>query len=636
MEVRGPGNLTVRFPDGTPPATIDRVMREAMAAASSKTPMLETARRAAVSGLGGMIEGVPIVGPAIKGGAEKAAAYIRSKINDTDYDNELSSVQGDYVTSATEFPKVNTGGKIAGAVGSMVPLGMTAAGAKALGVTGKNIGSRLMAGTASGAAIGGGDAAVRSEGDLDAITQGATIGAGAGLAGPVIGSAVGGGVRALRSGLQRSASQADSVAMRAMEGDQITPEVAKQQLAAMGKDAMLSDLGPNLSQHAGTIVTMPGQGQKIVRDAMRARSKNAGNRVKDALASSIGSKRNIPALADEISAQQKAAASPIYKAIGPKMVNSTKDIDSILDTPHGKIAWNKAQKLAASARNPISRDALTVDALDGTKKILDDMYNVAKKDARGNEAGILDNLRKDLIKAVDDVEPEYAVARAAFAGPAAVKDALEEGQSVFLRSTSVDDLRQSLAIKNDSEKKAFIIGARGQIEEIMGTARNDAAAAQSLFKKGWNAEKLQLIIGRERADDLLSKLDVEGRFQGAEQQATQNSLTAARQAGQRALGDGAGGDVMGVRGGYVSGGMLGTLRAIGVKGGEAGIEALRGRSKAKVREELAKMLTVTGPERDALLDRLSTAVVFSKKGEAAKAAAQAATMGSGPAYQQAP
>jgi hypothetical protein len=83
-------------------------------------------------------------------------------------------------------PVETTIGKTAVGAGALAPLGATALGARAFGLTG-TLPGMMMRGAASGAALGGVDAAARGED----IGQGAEFGLGGGIAGPVIGRAVG-------------------------------------------------------------------------------------------------------------------------------------------------------------------------------------------------------------------------------------------------------------------------------------------------------------------------------------------------------------------------------------------------------------------------------------------------------------
>lgn len=132
--------------------------------------------------------------------------------------------------------------------------------------------------------------------------------------------------------------------------------------------------------------------------------------------------------------------------------------------------------------------------------------------------------------------PEYAQARAAFSGPASVLDALEEGQKVFSRNLTPNQLRTQMLKMGDAEREAFTQGARAEIAKTMGTARNDALSARRLFDTGWNKEKLGVILGDDEAASLLRSLNAENTFAATHQEVTGQSVTAGRQMAQKDLG----------------------------------------------------------------------------------------------------
>lgn len=146
----------------------------------------------------GLIEGVPVVGPYLLGGVNRAVAGVRALKNDSRYSDELKSVEDFGKRTAEEHPIASGAGEIAGGVVGSLPL--MAAAPAAFGISGAALPARMLAAGASGAGLGGADAAVRSGGDLGAIEMGAAIGGGLGAAGPAIGAGVGRVVQAIKGG----------------------------------------------------------------------------------------------------------------------------------------------------------------------------------------------------------------------------------------------------------------------------------------------------------------------------------------------------------------------------------------------------------------------------------------------------
>ncbi|MDH2313328.1 hypothetical protein [Methylobacterium brachiatum] len=146
----------------------------------------------------GLIEGVPVIGPSLLGGVNRAVAGVRALKNDTRYSDELANVERFGERTAAEHPIAAGAGEIGGGIVGTLPL--MAAAPAAFGISGAALPARMAASAASGAGLGGADAAVRSGGDVGAIEMGAVIGGGLGAAGPGVGALAGRAVRAITGG----------------------------------------------------------------------------------------------------------------------------------------------------------------------------------------------------------------------------------------------------------------------------------------------------------------------------------------------------------------------------------------------------------------------------------------------------
>lgn len=176
------------FPDEATPEMISKALGlgpKPAPAPASATPGLDIAS----TSLGGLIEGVPIVGPMIRGGLERAAAATRAAFTDETYQENLDFIRRDNARMKQERPVLDTASQVAGAVAGTVPMVMAAPAA--FGAGAGSLGLRMAASGASGAALGGADAAVRSEGDMEHTGKGALIGALLGGAGPAVAAGAG-------------------------------------------------------------------------------------------------------------------------------------------------------------------------------------------------------------------------------------------------------------------------------------------------------------------------------------------------------------------------------------------------------------------------------------------------------------
>lgn len=212
------------------------------------------------------------------------------------------------------------------------------------------------------------------------------------------------------------------------------------------------------------------------------------------------------------------------------------------------------------------------------KRNLDDIAGEAKRAGRSEQASIATNLAANLRGELDKAVPSYRAARDAYAGPSAIMEAMEEGQGVFRNSFTPGQLRQRMSTMSEAEREAFVQGARAQIADAMGTARNDARSARSMFQKGYNRDKLEMLIGKPQAEKMLQALDAEATFARTSDVVTGNSETMARSQAMKEIA-GESGPQFGLREGYMSGGMLGGLRSAGVRTGEKLIDALASASR---------------------------------------------------------
>jgi hypothetical protein len=318
---------------------------------------------------------------------------------------------------------------------------------------------------------------------------------------------------------------------RALTDDQVPVDQIPARLSAMGDDAMLMDLGPNLQRQAGALASVPGPAQKQVRDVVAGRRGRATSRVEADVARTVGTGPEIDALKEGIVRAQSEAAAPIYNAIRDVPLEQSPAIEAVLRTPMGQRAMRQARQLAAN--DGYQAQGLTVGVADYTKRALDDMASSAARSGNNNVARQARNMARAITSAVDSKVPAYKQAREAFAGPAQVLDAIDNGAATFTKETSPPQLKKMLADMSPSERDGYLQGAQSSIEAMMGNAVNDVASLRNTFKKGWNEQKLRILLGDDVADDLMSSIERELTFGNTANVVTGNSETAARQLAQQ-------------------------------------------------------------------------------------------------------
>jgi hypothetical protein len=341
------------------------------------------------------------------------------------------------------------------------------------------------------------------------------------------------GAGGLKGAVQPPVSPFAKSAARALKDDKLTATGLPAALENLGTDAMVMDLGPNLQRQAGALASIPGEAQKTIRDAVTERAKGASTRVADDVAQTVGSSPDLFTLQNDLVAAQKAAADPLYAAVRDVPIQMPPALAFIGTTPLGKAAFAKARELAAN--DGYTTNGVTVGLVDYAKQALDDIAASAAREGKGNIARQARNMTKAITSATDAQVPGYKQAREAFAGPARVMEAIEEGQAALTKDMSPSQLKSQMASMSPSEQDAFLAGVQGSVEAAMGNAVNDPLALRNMFRKGWNQAKLRTLLGDELTEDLLKRIDREVTFGKTENVVAGNSETAARQAAQREI-----------------------------------------------------------------------------------------------------
>jgi hypothetical protein len=540
------------------------------------------------------------------------------------YQQALDIQQGKDTAFHEAHPNVDTGLNVVGGVAGTIPAVMAAPAA--FGAGGGNLLTRSAMSLASGAGIGGTDAAVRSDGDPSAIKSGVEWGAGAGLLGPAAGKAVGSGVGAILKALQQRAvaGAADTTpyALRelgwAANADGLSPVAIRQRLTELGPDAMFADLGPNLQGQAAALANMPGEGNQVVRSALDARNAGANGRLGTAIDQTLGP-RVVPSQIEQGIADNQASVGQQYAPVmrDARAVN-TQPLADNLDAAVANVRGPEQQAIqrVRGYLNIPGTDVLDPhpQALLATRQAIDGLM---ANEANPQVIRQLTIARQQVDQALAASAPGIKDVDAQFAELARQRDALGQGQSLLdsgrtaPRPEDVSQMLQDGAQPQGTQVGPSAVplrlsqGARADIDRIVGNNTNDIAAINRLVKGegDWNRQKLTSLFGEDRANQLINVLDNENTFAGTRQFATGNSATAGRVAAMHRLGGGSG-PAFGAKEAFAAGGPLGLARSVAMKGVDKVTEALvQGRREAGN----ASLATAITGNRDALVNALIAA-----------------------------
>lgn len=467
---------------------------------------------------------------------------------------------------------------------------------------------RAGAAVGTGAAAGGVQAFATGdtlEERVGAVPGGAALGAGVGAAGAVAAPVVS---RIASSGPVRRATKAAAKALDVSKGTLarisrgFDESVNTGTLRAAEKGDLLLDLSPAFRAQAEAIAQAPGEAGQRILSAVHQRAAGAGGRIQDALDQGLGTDIGRTLVRRAQKDEQKAAG---------RMFEEAKKSDAVFDMAglRGSLNQNADILLTQggdSLRRLLERlpdGAVNAQTLHFVRQSLDDEIGKSVRAGTGNLTRALMEVRRHADVNLKSI-PGWREADRAFQLAKQKEQAFDQGRGIFQtgqNAMSPDELAEHLNTIDPSVREVFAQGARDAISRITGVARNDGGAAiRELSEKGWNRDKLRLVIGDDKKSRrLLNTLEREQRTAGTKQVVTQGSQTARRLAAQREFAGPIGAVGTEIPTGVSSAAMQ-VLRNVADRIARGALTARSG----KFADETSRLLTSAGLERDRVIAEL--------------------------------
>jgi len=471
-----------------------------------------------------------------------------------------------------QHPVASIGGNIAGAV--LLPIG--AAGQAA------TLPGRMAAGAGVGAALGGAAGVGEGVGAVDSISRGAVGAAAGGALGGVAPAAIEGVVRGARAVAQpiantiRGVRNVDDEAARrvvtALERDRGIDPQATQRLTAPeyaanvqgGGPATIMDIGGEQTRAlARSAANTSPEGRAVINRTINDRFEGQTGRVTGWLRNTF----HYPDAAAQQEALQQTARTVNRANYTQAMRAGDREIFSPeLDRLMGSPAVVDAMRRASTTGKDRAithglgamRQGVTVENgvvtftrgpngvptypnlafWDATKKELDDAAGAAARAGRNGEASTLRDLARTLRGELDTAVPSYQQARAGAAHFFGAEDALEAGQNFVSRNMSATEARRALTQMSPQERQLFQDGFVSRFVETLGQVGDRRSILNKIAESPAAREKLNVALGRARAEELEAGLRVEGIMDLA-RNAVQGNSTTARQLAELGLAGGA-------------------------------------------------------------------------------------------------
>lgn len=500
-----PGGVVLRFPDGTADDVVDRAVQGHIAE-SART---STARQQN-SGVGGYIDsmGRQFAQGATFGVADELSAGLRTGAGLWgNYSDTLAGERARDETFRADNPIASGVANFAGAV--MGP-------GRNLGVMGpaQNIGASLAqrllrSGLGRGAAAGATGGALAGAGEGEGIEGRAASALGGGALGGAGGAIIGAGVNAVAPfagrvmdyiGLRNPGLAADRQMLRAFGRDGV--DVANLQAPADGSRAIVDIGGRNTVGLGAVAANTPGEAVQAADVFTQARRAGRPERVASAVDDALGGGGGTRVMDEEaaLRATRTAQAQPLYNAAFASDAPDTPALRAIMAHPTVQAATAdnlRFQQMEAIARGE-TFDANPMRVIDAAKRGLDERIGatldpVTRRVApgRGAENRALTEFRDALVREADAV-PEYAQARAAWAGPTQSMDAMSQGQAAL--GMNPDVVTGIAARMSPGDLEFFRLGVGRAITDRTSKPATAAGQARNLLEDRQMLRRLEAAI----------------------------------------------------------------------------------------------------------------------------------------------
>jgi hypothetical protein len=583
------------------------------------------------------------------GWGDEAEAWLRSRMGQGSYEDQLKKIRGEYAQYAARNPFTSgalefAGGALPGVAAMLVPGGQPAGAAQLTRSTAGALARLGAMGAATGAVSGAGSA---EEGDrLSGAGTGTLIGGVLGVATPAVMRTVKGGLNWTRERLFPTEGAAKERATRLLgeavqQRTGMTPQQMEAAMAAdraMGVPSMVANVSPATARLARGAAKVGGPGTERLEEQLGRQKLGARERAYQQTVRGLKPK-DFYAEEEQLVSDLRNKARGMYDAAYAVGEVSDPKIMRIVDTPEMKSAWDTARKIAdaeaslakirgedpsqfklrevyefitapdGSVVGLRTKEVPDVRTLDYMKRALDAQIKTgyaSENAATRANIGVLKDIRNELRDTLKTTVPEYGTALKGYAGDMEVIDSLRRGFNDF-NKLDHEQVIKMVAGMTPSEKEAFRTGvARNLYSKVMDPSGNFNAAQRLIGSPELQAKMQPLFdspaefklfkAALERESQLYTQAS---RILGGSDTAENQQLIAAIQGSGSSLGEAIESTVTGGARGGLSSLVLGAIS--------------KAQMTEKTAEQLARMLTARDPAEVAAvvqaLEKMNAAAV---------------------------
>ncbi len=251
-------------------------------------------------------------------------------------------------------------------------------------------------------------------------------------------------------------------------GHQVTVLTPAERAAAdsRGQDLRVIDYGGGTVQDlARKSANISGAARDDMMRAIAPRYQGQQGRTADLFADELGFDRSIQQVGQQLSAQGRRLRQPAYNTAyrdGAQGI-STPELTQLQTSPVFARAMQRANAtmldrqavpgiFTTGARGP---NGYTLEYWDQVKQVLDDAYNIAKRQGANSKALNIDQMRRSLRDTLDNAVPSYSHARSTAETFFDAADALEAGQKFATEKFDPINAQHAIAALNPPEQALF-------------------------------------------------------------------------------------------------------------------------------------------------------------------------------------
>jgi hypothetical protein len=401
--------------------------------------------------------------------------------------------------------------------------------------------------------------------------------------------------------------------------DSFTPYALDQRLDEMSPHQFLGELSPNLEARMGGVAAFPGASRTEIVNAVTQRGAEAKERIGALLDDAFGEPQDLSQMRRQLTVEQQRLAGPLYRAFKELNIPPTQEMLDLVPRLRAAGAFGAARRLAGIRGVPFEDtfsmdeglvNAPTAQSWDLVKQALDakieGSFNTFGEPTKWTAA--YTQLKNELTSAIDNHPDEaiagmWKLARDTFAGPAQIKAAQQMGKRILTERIDANELPFMTASYSQAQMRGLTDGIRAQFENMMGRAGPQERRTINQILSPNNQQKIRWVIGDDAAERLFAGVEHESAMWDAPTRIIRGSPTAAREAAKVDYGPQAG--VMSPE--NIANFLSGAAHPVQTAGKAAFKVAgqrfnnAREAAAAKFREETARLMTLQGPERDAVL-----------------------------------